>query len=489
MRVSDIMVSLISLVSPRRALGYAAGHEAVRQYVAGTKKGANKRWNPKLQSADLDLWKDRKTMVARCRDLIRNSPYIAGAVRKMTSNTVRGGIQLQISKQFAYSETLETEWAAWNAKADRSGHDSFNALQSLIFKSFWYDGEIFIRRTWEKDTSKVKDPLFNPCTIELLESDFLAVNIDGVVGGKSVRGGIELEPNGKPSAYYLYSSHPNDVVSASPQPVRVPASDCLHIFMRERPGQTRGIPWLSPIALESFELNEYQAYERIGARLAAAFGLFVKSNIPEVFGSPNPFGDTTLPAYIEPGRIQPLPAGTEIQVASHNRPGDNYAPYVSTSLRSMSTGVGMSSEAFSNDYTSASYSSARQAALEERIQYQNYQVFLVEKVCRPVFQWFCEGLYLAGRFPQWAVDPAGIKASALWQCPGWPWIDPQKEAKAAELDLQLGITTRAKLAAQRGEDWEDIYSALIIENEKMKALNPQQVTAQPAAKSEGEQDG
>jgi capsid protein len=71
-----------------------------------------------------------------------------------------------------------------------------------------------------------------------------------------------------------------------------------------------------------------------------------------------------LPDYPEPGRIQALPAGTEAQLVSHNRPGNQYEPYVRETVRGMSTGTGMSYEKLSNDYTSASYSSARSASLE-----------------------------------------------------------------------------------------------------------------------------
>ena len=42
-----------------------------------------------------------------------------------------------------------------------------------------------------------------------------------------------------------------------------------------------------------------------------------------------------------------------------------------------------------------------------------------------------------------------------------------KDAKAAEIDIKLGITTRRRLAAQRGLDWDDTIDQLKREKEQM----------------------
>ena len=62
-----------------------------------------------------------------------------------------------------------------------------------------------------------------------------------------------------------------------------------------------------------------------------------------------------------------------------------------------------------------------------------------------------------------------------WQNPGWPWIDPSKDAKGAEMELKMKINTRRRLAAERGLDWDEEIEEYAEENEIMRAkgINPE----------------
>ena len=61
--------------------------------------------------------------------------------------------------------------------------------------------------------------------------------------------------------------------------------------------------------------------------------------------------------------MQMLPPGTKIHAEGFQRPCSNYGQFTNVSLKGASAGFGMSYEAFSNDYSDASYSSARAATL------------------------------------------------------------------------------------------------------------------------------
>jgi capsid protein len=48
----------------------------------------------------------------------------------------------------------------------------------------------------------------------------------------------------------------------------------------------------------------------------------------------------------------------------------------------------------------------------------------------------------------------------VWQVPGWPWVDPDKDSKAAERDIKNGLNSRHKVCMERGSDYEEIIQDL-----------------------------
>lgn len=500
-RWTAIVSSAIALFSPKSAMQYQAGREFFRSYHAGTTTGPNQRWRPANRSGDSDIKKDNKLIIARCRDIARNNPYIKGIIRKIADNVVRNGIKPQarirnllksnfisLDSNFSNSELneqlnreLEAIWKQWARKKyiDISEYDSLPSIQKLVLSHLWIDGEVLIHRVWNKNARKKG---FIPFSIEVLECDMLADYIDGDMGkGTIARRGIGFDAKtGKPIKYYILPSHPGDYqnISYRNDVVEIPASDMIHVFKRERASQTRGVSWFASIVMEMYDLGEYQYFERIGAKLAAAFGIFVKSQYPEMMsggalGLSASESDPTLPDYIEPGRIQKLPMGTEIQIASHNRPGANFEPYIKQSLKGISAGVSTSYSTFSNDYSDSSYSADRSAKLEERLSYQGQQAFLNEKLNDNLWAWFLEGVYLAGlaEIKDFAVNSDKYTESVEWQCPGWTWVDPLKDAKAAQTDLENCITTRKKLLAQKGDDFEETMEQLLYEEQRLLEIN------------------
>jgi len=128
-------------------------------------------------------------------------------------------------------------------------------------------------------------------------------------------------------------------------------------------------------------MDEHRHIEQDGARSAAIFAAFIKlayndfrigpGTLPAggqtTPDTPTPTGAKDTPTELQSGILQTLPTGTDVTFASHNRPGNNFEPFVKDSLRSQSVGTGMSFEGFTNNYTDSSYASARSGSLEERL--------------------------------------------------------------------------------------------------------------------------
>jgi capsid protein len=53
---------------------------------------------------------------------------------------------------------------------------------------------------------------------------------------------------------------------------------------------------------------------------------------------------------------------------------------------------------------------------------------------------------------------------------GWDWVDPEKESLSNRIDLALGLTTRTRILAKKGEDFDDVIEELAAEGTAMIAL-------------------
>ena len=84
---------------------------------------------------------------------------------------------------------------------------------------------------------------------------------------------------------------------------RVPAFDnsgirqMLHIFTRNRPGMTRGIPYLAPVIESLKQLDRYTEAEIMAAVISSMFTIFVKTESDEGLKPMVPMGaEDTAPA-------------------------------------------------------------------------------------------------------------------------------------------------------------------------------------------------
>ncbi len=495
-RLYDAWTALVgtglALVAPARAGRYVQGRTLYRSYVAGMAEGVDQGFRPRLKSADADIKKGLRLVVARCRDQAQNNSYISGAIERICNNVIRSGIFPEFrfrDQSGALDREANDAWGQlfrrWSRYCDNTGHDSYGFLQKLGLRHMWTDGQFFIRRLYDSSVPGVV-----PLRLELYEYDQLDVMVDGRLdNGNIARRGIELSPAGKPVAYHFLTSHPGDTYGGGSgrDSIRVDAEDICHVWDRRRISQYMGISWFAAVIMEAYRMDEYRHIEQDGARAAAVFAAFIKSATPgfqlgagiPAGGQVSPpgsasTGSTDVPTELKSGLIQGLPSGTEVQAFSHNRPGNNFEPFIKDSRRSQSVGTGMSFEAFANDYTDSSYASARSGSLEERLGYRGQQLFIHEKMNWKITAWFIEAAWLANMAPvvmyDYRRDPHRYHEMIEARPPGWQWVDERNATDAARNKLDLVIDTRTSLAAESGKDFNDIVETRIGEERQMQRL-------------------
>jgi len=161
--------------------------------------------------------------------------------------------------------------------------------------------------------------------------------------------------------------------------------------------------------------------------------------------------------------------GEKISLASHNRPGNNFDPFVRLVLRMLSVTTGVPYELLSADYTGINYATMRVCRNDLNQILKIHHGRMIEHLCAPVFREVLRQAVLSGRvtLPGYWADPSRY-SKAKWVSPGMEPIDPLKEAKAQSDQLSSLLRSPQEIAAARGRDYEELLDE-IQEAEEMIA--------------------
>lgn len=469
------VASTVGVILPGPVRRWAEQRMLLRHYTAAKTSGPNGAWRPTKKSADQILLRDAAIIRDRARDLERNSPHIAGAVQTITANVVYLGVppQAQLRRPDGTldkdrNDLAEEIFGAW---AEETGLDE---LVNLAFRRMFLDGEILLHPVPRLDLARHG---LVPMGLEALEADHLDDSQNTVLpGGGEIRRGVEFDASGDLAAYWIRTRHPGDGWGTiASRTVRIPATDIIHAFRRDRPSQTRGVSWLAPIIMEAFDFTQFQSYHRVAAKLMAAYTRYVTTDMPEMgdqdlvnpqlvaTGSAPGFGKN-FPEYPQPGQTVFLPKGTDIKDQQYNHPGPYYDAFTKVSLKGMSAGTGVPYSVFSGDFSDSSYSADRSAQLASRRYYEVCQQTFGRVALSPIWRQFWRYARVAGM-------SAGLpeRIPCRWQYPGWEWVDPTKDAIAAEKELANCLTTRRRLCERRGVDFDTVLEERKQEEEAMRS--------------------
>jgi capsid protein len=101
--------------------------------------------------------------------------------------------------------------------------------------------------------------------------------------------------------------------------------------------------------------------------------------------------------------------------------------------------------------------------------------------CDPIFELWLEEAVQRGEIdaPDFYENKAAY-CRCQWVGPGRGWIDPLKEAAAAEKRMQTSQSTLERECAEQGLDWEEVLEQRARERNRALELGLQDVHAPPA---------
>jgi len=445
----NILDWAIAQVAPVRALARARARsalQAVMNYDAATTTGRAASWKPK--AGDADSAADRRARLAFvARDMVRNTPFATRAQAVIANNVVGDGIIPKVSggtksQQADLRDLVERHLDTVLIDAD--GRNNLYGLQRLAMNTIVDAGEVLIRRRLRDR----RDGLPLSLQLQVLEPDFIDTAKDGVLAsGNDVREGIEYDAIGRRVAYWLFQRHPGapwrrgqDLTSH-----RVPASEILHVYRQDRPGQMRGVSWFAPVAMTLQDMADHQDAQLMRQKIAACFVAFRVS--PDADTDPNT-DKKGLSTSLVPGRIQNVAPGEDVRFAVP--PGvESYDEFTRAVLRSAAAGLGITYEALSGDLGNVNFSSARIGRLEMESNVSAWQwLMLVPQMMQPIGRWILE---------QWALERMTRPSRGLrldWVPPPLKLVDPTREISALRDKVRAGFASRQSVVRQLGYDPE-----------------------------------
>jgi len=404
-----------------------------------------------------------RTLRRRSRAAVRNDPWAFSALDRLTSNTVGTGI----TPKQRYGEEEERReiselWEDWTDEADADERTDFYGLQALIAQTVAESGECFVRLRHRRP----EDGLCVPLQLQALEPDYVPHEHNATLPhGHEIRAGIEFNGFGKRIAYHMYRHHPGDGArSTYNQLIRVPAEQVLHVYDLSRPGQLRGVPVLSTVLARLKSLDDFDDAVLFRQEVANLFAGFIRKPIPEeehdYSGAQVKTDDDGFTPIVamEPGTMQELGPGEEVEFSDPPDAGNNYEGFVRQQLLAAAAGTGVPYEILTGDLSKANDRVIRVVLNEfhrrlERIQFGVY----VYQLCRPVRAAWMDTAILCGALdlPNYGRDRRKWLRTR-WVPQGWAYTHPVQDVAAAKMRIAIGLGSRSEECLKQGYDAEII---------------------------------
>jgi lambda family phage portal protein len=464
------------------------------QFDAARRNRITAEWAMSVLSTNQEVGEAQEPLVVASRNLAKNDPTMAKFLSAIQKNVFGpDGIKLQSRVMMKRggrmrpeeapkprpdketSRIIEAAWKEWGRKENCSidGRLSWIGIQRLVARVLPTDGEIFIRKI--RTDSNPFGFALQIINSDLVDRTYGRTNPLVLPDGNVVFMGIEMNPYGRVVAYHVFTRHPSEAGSGPRQRERIPAEEIEHLFVPIMDNQVRGIPWAAPSITRMGMLKGYIEAEVIAARVAASQMGFIQTAIdPDAPTDPNeePNYKSASDYEVEPGIIRRGDPGDELTMFKPEHPVSAFGEFVKGAKLDIAAGLDAAYMTLTGDVSSANYSSARVGLLDERDTWESLQGFFIENLCATIFSGWLQTAFIS--YPPFRVWLTGIDwkvyDQAEWHPRSFPWVDPEKDANAAVIELQNGFTTKHRILAAKGYDYDETMEELAEEKKREAEL-------------------
>jgi lambda family phage portal protein len=422
----------------------------------------------------------RRTLRNRARYEVANNSYARGIVLTLANDVVGTGPRLQmLTDSDETNRLIEKEFMAW-ARAIALA-EKLRTMRMARAE----DGEAF-----GVLTSNETLPTRVQLDVKLVEAD--QVTTPGFAFGYAVASatrygeaqrsrvdGIVFDGFGNPVEYHVLKNHPGGGNTGfTVEYDRIPAESMVHWFRADRPGQSRGVPDITPALPLFAQLRRYTLAVLGAAETAADFAGILYTDSPA-----NGEAESIEPMDVielEKRMLMTMPGGWKMGQIHAEQPATTYGEFKKEILNEIARCLNMPFNIAACNSSGYNYSSGR---LDHQTYYKSLRVeqshLELVVLDRLLAAWLSEAILISDFLPLW-MRTAGVPEHQ-WFWDGHEHVDPAKEANAQETRLRNHTTTLADEYARRGQDWETQLRQRAKEVALVRELKLPEAQAVPAA--------
>jgi lambda family phage portal protein len=485
--------------------------------------GGDVLYQPGLMSKSQEVKIARHEIVKQARAAERASEPIRGGIDRKTDMVV--GASLRVHPQPDWESlgvtdpeerkklviAMRREFNNWaydaNMVADAEGHYDFGGLMWMAYRNLaGPDAETAIVIGYDESRRALLGTKW-ASYITVVDPDRVATPSRHSTD-PFVYQGRRLDKNGRMIGLYVRRKHPNEAVDTPgddfayvPRQTEFGRPTAIHWFMKTRGAQQRGITNLVTVLKPNDMLRKFDESYLAAAVINSKMATYIRSRssagvvgerlAPSITsitnGDPWALFEKKVGFYdkakfkVGGTRIPVLPLDDEIVMTAVNRAIDDPNPFRKGIIREFASAQGVGSGQISS-YEDFNYSSARAELLDVWRGVMRDRSMFVRHTASPIYGCIIEEAIGEGRI----VLPAGAEpfqenrtawTACAWTGPSMGWIDPLKEANAYKILVDMRVTSRTRVAAERGDDISEILAEFAAEQEAADLLD---VVLEPA---------
>lgn len=448
-------------------------------------------WYANIQSADADTFWDRDTLVARARDIARNTPVGKSVTQRKVNAVV--GFKWRLSPRLSaralgvtpdqareLRSQISAKFNAWaygpTFTADAERTKTFGQVLRASAFHLVQDGEALILVEYAGD-----EPTKYKTRARIVDPDRLS-NPAGRPNTLYLRGGVERTLNLIPWRYWIRERHPADLIGtietfqwrpwlrhATPEG----RPQVLHAYDQKRAGLTRGVTEFVAClrymkALDKFSDATLQATTLNALQLGVIKTQSGVDAIKEGFDVEDFRGYTEdrsawhekNTVKLDDAAFQVLAPGDEAEMLTTARETAGFADFTRSILRLIAASLGVTYEEMTMDFSQTNYSSARAALSIAWQEILALRGLIKAQIADQLYMAWLEEAMNSGEIELppgcptfWDNPDAWVECE--WIGPARGYIDPVKEVLAAAARIEAGTSTLQNECADQGMDWEE----------------------------------
>lgn len=373
----------------------------------------------------------REQIKKKARYEISNNSYARGIVSTLVNDTVGSVLMVNVSTgDPEKDDIIESDFKKW---AEEVGF--VKKIRELKFAKI-QDGEgVAIFTTDENLTNGVTLNIVN------IESDYITSDIYGTDG-------VVSDESGNVKTLYITKNHPKSG-SMTDEATPYNADDFIYIWNKDRIGQMRGVPQITPALPLFAQLRRYTLAVLAAAETAASFAGILFTNSP-------PDGEAAnvkpLDAIeIERNMLITAPAGWDLRQIAAEQPTNTYSDFKREIINEIGRCLNMPYNVASGNSSDYNYASGR---LDYQVYFRDIEVERMElerQACNKTFRKWLEEYLATAKVILTEEEKANMTFSWFWE--SREHSDPDKDSKAIDRNLKNRTMTYKKAYSKKGEDW------------------------------------